>query len=128
MKLSEELEIDAHILAASNLKITSIGYKALVSLLKYGNFMSYAFRDYDIFVNFTRMLNHLQVEIEFVPFGLQLKENAKLNYRNNMMTLKHQKLINQTPTQHKESSSRIGKQDPDDGKLGWAERKMNNRQ
>jgi hypothetical protein len=90
MTPSEESIIDAHILVASNLRTTSIGYKALVSLLKHGNLLTYAFKDYSIFVNFTRVLDHLSLDYEFVTYGLQLNENAKLKYHQNVMNRKAQ--------------------------------------
>lgn len=112
MTTSEESAIDAHVLKASTLRATAIGYKGLASLLRYGNVMSYAFRDYDVFVNFTRMLNHLQLQFEFVPYGLQLKPDAKINYYQNVMKRKAPEQTYQYETQ------RIVKEErPESG--GW---------
>lgn len=120
MTTSEESTIDAHVLEASNLRTTSIGYKALVSLLKYGNVLTYAFSDYTVFVSFTRVLDHLHLEYEFVAFGLQLKENAKLSYYQNVV---NRKVPEFKPTYH-EGKNRVGKDDPEEGKIGWAEKRF----
>ncbi|MRX40419.1 hypothetical protein GJU43_14115 [Flavobacterium sp. LC2016-23] len=126
MTPSEELEIDAHILKASMLKTTSNGYRALQSLLMHGNLLSYAFGgDYSIFVNFTRVLNHIRLEFHFVPFALELKPDAKLIYRQNMMTYRPQEPIEQPRPYNKESSSHVGKNDHRDDDRGWVKTRTN---
>lgn len=115
MTRSDELAIDNHILAKSNLKPSSIGYKALASLLKYGNFLSYGFRTYEIFVDFTRLLNQLQLEFTFIPFGLQLKDDAKSIYYANMMIRKYPE---EKPTYDQSGVNRVGKEERADTG-GW---------
>jgi len=121
MTPSQELEVDAHILAASNLRNTSIGYKALASVLKHGNLLCIAFCDYEVFVNFTRMLWHLKVDFEFVPFGLQLKENTKQCYRDARMIPKAAPVVTYN---YEKKYSRIGKDDPEEGKIEWNEKRF----
>ena len=114
MTIQEEQSIDAHILASSGLRTTSIGYKALVSLLQYGNFLSYGFRDYDIFVNFTKVLDHLQLEYKYIPRGLQLKENAKINYWQKLIKIKNPEIR----YNNQSGSYRVGKEERSDSG-GW---------
>lgn len=121
MTAAEELELEAHAIEASKLRNTSIGYKALVSLLKYGNVMSYAFKDYDVFVSFTRVLNHIQLQFEFVPFGLQLKQDAKITYRKNMMTYRPPEPVKQAYT---ESSKKRSKDDEREEGQDWSKKRF----
>lgn len=100
--------VDAHILEASKLRTTSRGYKALNSLLSTGNLLCIAFNDYSVFVDFTRLLNHLRLEFHFVPFGLQLNDNAKIDYHQNVM---NKKTFDAQPTYYQNKSNRIGKEE-----------------
>ncbi|SHH75444.1 hypothetical protein [Flavobacterium johnsoniae] len=121
MTASEELEIDVHLLRASNLRTTSIGYKAFERLLLNGRLSSDSLgSDYTLFVNFTKVLDHLQLEYQFITGGLALKENAKENYRQNVMLRRHQPVkIYRT-----NERQRVGKDEPEENKIGWCDRKL----
>ena len=68
-------------------------------------------------VDFTRVLDKLNVEYHFIPFGLELRENAKLNYYDNVMN----KIIVQnlqtfnTTYNHNNRNLSVGKEE----KEGW---------
>lgn len=122
MTSSQELEVDAHLLRASNLRPTSIGYKAFERLLHDGKLYSNTVgQDYTVFVNFTKVLDYLKLEYQFISGGLALKENAKENYRQNIMFKKHELPIKLTYTSQRQ---KLGKDEPDDNKIGWCDRKF----
>jgi len=108
MTPEQEAEVDAYLLAASNLRTTSRGYKALKSLLTTGNLLVIAFDNYNVFVDFTRLLNHLQLEFHYVSFGLELNENSKTEYLENVINRKN---LDVKPTYYNNKSNRIGKEE-----------------
>jgi len=108
MELSEELVVDAHVLEASNLRTTSIGYKGLKLLLSTGSLLSSQLgEDYSLFVNFTRMLDHLGLKYQFINSGLELQENSKQNYFQSMMCRK----VPDVKPSYKYGVNRIGKEE-----------------
>lgn len=131
MTLSEESTIDIHIL-----KATVHAYTALWSILDkdktYYNlslkdllrdgYLRCSFTGADDIVGFTRILNHIGITFRYISNGIELKENAKIHYRDDKMYKKAP-----APTTNNEKSfNRVGKEEPDESKLGWADRKRLN--
>ncbi|MDX6188001.1 hypothetical protein SGQ83_01450 [Flavobacterium sp. Fl-318] len=115
MTSSEELAVDAHVLEASNLRVTSRGYNALKRLLSTGNLLSKSLgEDYGIFVDFTKVLDYLPLEYQFVPFGLELKEHAKIHYLQNMMNSK----IREVKQSYNYKPQQLGKEERPEAS-GW---------
>ncbi|QSW90688.1 hypothetical protein J0383_07730 [Flavobacterium endoglycinae] len=120
MTPQEELEIDYHLLFSSNLRPTSIGYRGLTRLLLHGSILHDSLsKDYSVFVNFTKVLDHLRLEYEFITNGVALKPNAKENYRRTVMYGKPQQVIQA----YAKKPQPLGKDQPDFDKPGWCDRR-----
>lgn len=129
MTSSEEAAIDAHILKAKE-----YAYETLWSVLNkdkafYGRAIADLLRDgylhcsydgTDDIVGFTRILHHIGLEIQHTPKGLELKENAKFTYREKRIYRKTAEIT----YHHEKRFNRVGKDEPEEGKLGWNERRF----
>ncbi|MRX70254.1 hypothetical protein SAMN06265349_101744 [Flavobacterium resistens] len=120
MTSSQELEVDAYILASSRLKTTSRGYKALKILLEQGNLLYWCLGK-DNTLELAKVLIYLNFRYEHVSGGLQLRENSKLDYYYLVMyrNKPKPKVYQQESKEH-----RLGKMDSEEGKLGWNERRF----
>lgn len=128
MKPGEESAIDVHIV-----KATEHAYETLWGVLNkdkryYNESLKELLRDScllcsftgtDDIVGFTRILNHIGLSFQYITKGIELKENAKINYQAERMYRKQPE-----PTYRYENKfNRVGKQDPEEGKIGWNERR-----
>ncbi|WP_294958640.1 hypothetical protein [uncultured Flavobacterium sp.] len=129
MTPADETKIDAHILKSKeNAYITlwsvlnkdKAYYNASIKDLLRDGYLHCSFTSSDDIVGFTRILNHIGLEFEYVTKGIELKENAKKHYRDTRMC---PKMTIITFAQEKKYN-RVGKDEPDDNKLGWCDRKF----
>lgn len=79
MTASQQLEVDAYVLSASNLSTKSRGYKALRILLEQGNILFWCLGKEDTF-QLAKVLVHLRFKYEHVKGGLSLCDDSKMNY------------------------------------------------
>lgn len=105
MTPEQELQVDAYILAASNLRTTTRGYKALQLLLEHGNLLYCYLGKWDT-LDLMKLLIHLKFDYEFRTGGIQLHENSKSDFYHNLMDRKVQ-----VRTTYNQSSTRIGKEE-----------------
>jgi hypothetical protein len=117
MTISQELEVNEYVLANSRLKTTSRGYKALKILLEYGNLLYWCLGKDDT-LDLAKVLIHLNFKYEHVSGGLQLRENSKLDFYYLVMYRKRVVI----KKGYDQKYSRVGKDEPDENKLGWAEK------
>ncbi|WP_026730190.1 hypothetical protein [Flavobacterium denitrificans] len=126
MTKEEEKSIDSHIWNSRESAYTTLWTMldknkyyydlSLVGLVTYGNMLCNIFGKDDV-VGFTRILHHIGLEFEFVKSGIQLKENAKVLYKENRMNPKpHEVKYN-----YDKKTLRVGKEDRYENKIGWAE-------
>ncbi|MDA6072767.1 hypothetical protein NJT12_24395 [Flavobacterium sp. AC] len=80
----QKSQVDAYVLAASNLRTTSRGYKALKILFEHGNLLYCYLGKWDT-LDLIRLLIHLKMDYEFVGGGVQLLENSKSDFYHNVM-------------------------------------------
>lgn len=109
MTPEQELQVDAYILAASNLRTTSRGYKALKLLLEHGNILYSYLGKWDT-LELTKLFIHLKISYEFEVGGIQLHENSKSNFYHNLMDRKYEVKTNYNVN----STNRIGKKERSD--------------
>lgn len=122
MTTSQKAEVDAYVLAASNLRTTSRGYKALKILFEHGNLLYCYLGKWDT-LELTKLLIHLKFNYEFVTGGIQLCENSKSDF---YYTIMHYKAPEARTKYRENTTKRVGKDEREDGKLGWADRKRLN--
>lgn len=77
-------EVDDYILIASGLIKEKRGYNALLNLLQTGILMNDRLGVNDSVV-LCKILNHIKFEYDFIPDGIQLKQNSKLIFYNTIM-------------------------------------------
>lgn len=77
-------EVDEYVLKYSGLVKEKRGYNALLNLLQTGVLMNYRL-GFDDTVVLCKILNHLKFEYEFIPDGIKLKDNSKVDYYNCVM-------------------------------------------
>ncbi|MFW0739731.1 hypothetical protein [Flavobacterium sp. T12S277] len=129
MTPTEEITIDAHILKSKESAYITLwsvlnkdkAYynKSMKDLLRDG-YLHCSFTSADDIVGLTRILNHIGLTFEFVPRGIELKEKAKQYYRDTKMY--HKAPIVTFDSEKK--YSRVGKDEPEENKLGWCDRKF----
>lgn len=129
MTPAEETAIDAHILKSkenayvtlwSELNKDKAFYsRAITDLLRDGYFHC-SFDGSDDIVGFTKILNHIGLEIQYISKGIELKDNAKMLYRETRM---YRKAVEVTYN-HEKRFNRVGKDEPEEDKLGWNERRF----
>ncbi|MDQ8012056.1 MAG: hypothetical protein REI96_06390 [Flavobacterium nitrogenifigens] len=83
--------------------------------------MTCSFTGSDDVVGFTRILNHIGLGFQYTTKGLQLKDNAKNLYREEKMIKKPIEIT----YNHEKRFNRVGKDEPEEGKIGWNERRFN---
>lgn len=129
MTPAEQLVIDKHIINSIENAYTTLWAildkdktfynESLNSLLRDG-VVTCSFDDNDV-VGFSKVLNHLGLPFNYVPNGIALKEDARLYYRENKI---YRKPPEANPYLHEKKFNRVGKDEPEDGKLGWCDRKL----
>lgn len=82
--VEKAVEVDTYVLKASGLVKDKRGYNALIQLLHTGVLMNKRLGIDDTVV-LCKILNHLKFDYEFIPFGLKLKDNSKVNFYNKIM-------------------------------------------
>ena len=105
MSPTQESQVDAYVLAASNLQTTSRGYKALKILFEHGNLLYCYLGKWDT-LDLMKLLIHLKFNYEFVTGGIQLLENSKSDFYHNVMNRKPQ-----VDTTYNQNSNRIVKEE-----------------
>lgn len=121
MTIAQELEVNEYVLANSRLKTTSRGYKALKILLEYGNLLYWCLGKDDT-LDLAKVLIYLNFRYEHVRGGLQLRENSKMDFYYLVM---YRKRVIGKP-RYDQRYNRVGKDEPDENKLGWAEKILMN--
>ncbi len=82
--VEKAVEVDAYILKASGLVKEKRGYNALLNLLQSGILMNDRLGMPDT-MELCKVLIHLKFDYEFIPNGVKLKDNSKVNYYNKVM-------------------------------------------
>lgn len=111
-------EVDEYILKASGLVKDKKGYNALLQLLHTGVLL-YDRLGQNTTFDLCKILNYLKFDYDFLSNGIKLKDNSKLNfYRDVMYPSKEERVYVQN------YHNSIGKNDPEESEIGWAERKL----
>jgi hypothetical protein len=133
MTPDEELAIHAHIWQSREsayLKVwTTLKknkmyyYRSLIGLVQYGNMICKPIGndEKDDLIGFIRMLAHLGLSYELVPSGIKLKENSKIDYRENKM---YAKPLDSNPYAHEKRFNSVGKKEADYDKPGWCDKRL----
>jgi len=119
MTASQELEVDAYVLSASNLKTTSRGYKALKVLLEHGNILFWCLGKPDTF-ELAKVLVQLRFKYDHVKGGLSLCDDSKMNYYYKIM---HRKIPARSAYQENTINS-IFEKSKKESSFNWAERQL----
>jgi hypothetical protein len=80
----------------------------------------FKFTSSDDIVGFTRILNHIGLKFEYIPKGIELKGNAKKHYSDSAMYRKSPIV----KFDYEKKYNRVGKDEPEENKLGWCDRKF----
>ncbi|URM37153.1 hypothetical protein [Flavobacterium anhuiense] len=128
MTIEEEEAINAHIWKSREFAYISLSSTlarnkyfydiSLIGLARYGNVLCKLLGNDDV-VGFTKILHHIGLKFEYVASGIKLTENAKLEYKENRMNKKPAIIFS---SNHERKFNSLGKKEPDEGKLGWAEK------
>jgi hypothetical protein len=121
MTASQQLEVDAYILSASNLRIGSRGYRALVILLEHGNILFWCLGKPDTY-ELAKVLVQLRFKYDHVKGGLSLCDDSKMNYYYKIM---HRKIPAKSLYQENVVNSIFEKSKG--SSYNWAERQMSQR-
>lgn len=121
--MSIETEVDAYILAHSKLRESSRGYKAIKTLLQEGNLLYWCLGKDDT-LELCKIFIYLNFNYQHVSGGLQLRPNSKHEFYHNVM---YPKRIERTNYNKSSSNQKLGKDEPDDDRMGWAERQLKNK-
>jgi hypothetical protein len=128
MKSSEELAIDNQIIKATEHAYISLWsildkdktfYNNSLAVLLHDGKMPCSFSGPEDTVGLARILNHIGLPFRYITNGFELKEGSKVTYREN-------KMYRKTPqvTHYRENRfNSVGKDEPDENKLGWNERR-----
>lgn len=120
MTAEQELEVDAHVLAASGLRVSSRGYKALKILFEHGNLLYWCIGKNDT-LELAKILIHLKFRYNHVSGGLEVLPEHKRDF--------YYLVMHRRPTvrRHQYNNLSVGKSVRySDGRLGWAEKIMAN--
>lgn len=129
MTTAEEAAIDAHILKSKQYAYETLWgilnkdkayYSSSIDDLLRDGRLSCSFNGSDDIVGLTKILNHIGLEFKYVPNGLELKDNAKLHYRGDRMNRKPVEIT----YHHEKRFNKVGKDEPDEGKIGWSDRQF----
>lgn len=118
MTASQQLEVDAYVLAASNFRIGSRGYRALAILLEQGNILFWCLGKGDTF-ELAKVLVQLRFKYEHVKGGLSLCDDSKMNYYYKIM---HRKIPVKSAYQESVIKT-MYENSKNDSSFNWAERR-----
>ncbi|MDQ1165897.1 hypothetical protein [Flavobacterium sp. SORGH_AS_0622] len=82
--VEKAVEVDAYVLKASGLIKDKRSYNALMNLLQTGVLMNERLGEDDTVV-LCKILIVMKFSYEFIPYGVRLKENSKLDFYNKVM-------------------------------------------
>jgi hypothetical protein len=115
-----EAEVDAYILKASRLRITSRGYKAIKILLEQGNILYWVLGNDDT-LDLCKIFIFLNFSYQHVSGGVQLREDSKSNFYHTVM---YPKKTQTFYNDYRSKTLSVGKEEREEKKIGWNERRF----